>query len=352
MNEQSLRNTIETQDRPITNNLLGFNRGRSEDADEVMDTEIDRKTHQIVDRLTDAYYRASACFDAYLHFRQTRGRMFEEALPRDKWINRSATYPESHIMHFSILAGMVLVEGLINAYFFSKSSDLGLLGGWIQAITVAFTNVITAFFLIGFLGLRLLQNPDRPFSFAAAIIGTPLALGFVVFLNYTAALYRDLLEVNAATLALGDLAEPTGAILAPVSSAMAGTGIQTLEGLLLFGLGVTFAAIAAFKGATFDDRLIGYGTAQRRAINAAAHLSGVLKQLPHTHRENTESAVEIEESLSGPTRREAIALKRKIDKFFAADNSRSIQLYEQAADTDLTDTAETSGSDKPPFPAR
>ncbi|MBL4544474.1 MAG: hypothetical protein JKP95_00655 [Oceanicaulis sp.] len=57
---------------------------------------------------------------------------------------------------------MVLVEGLINAYFFSKSSDLGLLGGWIQAITVAFTNVITAFFLIGFLGLRLLQNPTAP----------------------------------------------------------------------------------------------------------------------------------------------------------------------------------------------
>ena len=133
---------------------------------------------------------------------------------------------------------------------------------------------------------------------------------------------------------------------------MTGTGIQTLEGLLLFGLGVTFAAIAAFKGATFDDRLIGYGTAQRRAINAAAHLSAVLKQLPHTHRENTESAVEIEESLSGPTRREAIALKRKIDKFFAADNSRSIQLYEQAADTDLTDPVETSGSDKPPFPGR
>ena len=347
-----MRDAIETQDRPISNNLLGLNRGRSEDSDDAMDTEIDRKTHQMFDRLTDAYYRASTSFDAYLHFRQTRGRMFEEALPRDKWINRSATYPDSHIMHFSILAGMVLVEGLINAYFFSKSSDLGLLGGWIQAITVAFTNVITSFFLIGFLGLRLLQNPDRPFSFAAAIIGTPMAVGFVVFLNYTAALYRDLLELNAATLALGDLAEPTGAILAPVSSAFSLTGIQTLEGLLLFGLGITFAAIAAFKGATFDDRLIGYGTAQRRAINAAAHLSAVLKQLPHTHREHAQDPDDIEASLSAPTRREAIALKRKIDKFFAADNSRSIQLYEQAPDTDLTDSRDEASADKPPFPGR
>ena len=77
-----MRDAIETQDRPISNNLLGLNRGRSEDSDDAMDTEIDRKTHQMFDRLTDAYYRASASFDAYLHFRQTRGRMFEEALPR------------------------------------------------------------------------------------------------------------------------------------------------------------------------------------------------------------------------------------------------------------------------------
>jgi len=350
-----MRDAIETDERPITRNLLGLNRNAADEAGDAMDTEIDRKTHQIVDRLTDAYYRASASFDAYLNFRQTRGRMFGGPLPADKWISRSATYPESHIMHFSILAAMVLVEGLINAYFFSKSSDLGLLGGWIQAITVAFTNVIAAFFLIGFLGLRLLQNPDRPFSFAAAIVGVPLATGFIVFLNYTAALYRDLLELNAATLALGDLAEPSGEILAPVSAALAQTQIQTLEGLLLFILGVTFAAIAAFKGATFDDRLIGYGTAQRRAISAAAHLSAVLKQLPHDHREDMVDG-DIE-SLSAPTRRRAIALKRQIDDFFSADNSRAMRLYHhnQALDPsmgahDMEQDLETG--DKPPFPGR
>ena len=46
-----MRDAIETQDRPISNNFLGLNRGRSEDSDDIMDTEIDRKTHQMFDRL-------------------------------------------------------------------------------------------------------------------------------------------------------------------------------------------------------------------------------------------------------------------------------------------------------------
>ena len=32
-----MRDAIETQDRPISNNLLGLNRGRSEDSDDAMD---------------------------------------------------------------------------------------------------------------------------------------------------------------------------------------------------------------------------------------------------------------------------------------------------------------------------
>lgn len=349
-----MRDTIETETKLSPQNLDPLRPGA---ADAEIDTEIDRKSHQIVDRLTDAYYRASANFEAYLTFRQTRGRMFGGPLPRERWIDRPASYPDSHIMHFSILAGMVLVEGLINAYFFSKSSDLGLLGGWIQAITVAFTNVIASFFLIGFLGLRLLQNPDRIFSFVAAVIGVPIIVGLVVFLNYTAAVYRDLLELNAAALALGDLATAAvqqgtvasaeDSILAPVTEALRFEGIKTLEGLLLFILGVTFATIAAFKGATFDDRLIGYGVLQRRARSSLAHLSAVLKHLPHDYVEDGRSG----DSVSGPTRRAAIELKHQADAFFSADNSQALRRQAEASwEADVLD--EEDNQDKPPFPGR
>lgn len=311
---------------------------------------IDQKTHQIVDRLTDAYYRAAGDFNAYLDFRSTRGRMFGGALPPHRWVQRAAQYPDSHIMHFSILAGLILFEGLANAYFFSKASDLGLLGGWIQAITVAFTNVIAAFFLIGFVGLRSLSNPDRPFSFIAALIGVPAALSFVVFLNFSAAHYRDLLEINEAALATGALAG-TGEILAPVTRALTFQPFETLEALLLFILGITFAAIAAFKGATFDDRLIGYGAVQRRAIRSAAHLAAVIKQVPLDRSTEPSGG---SNSVGASTYEDAVQLKLDIDAYFAEQTQRALSRHREAADYQ-DDTARyhaqsASRDDKPPFP--
>jgi hypothetical protein len=292
----------------------------------VADEKVDQKTQQISDRLTYAYQRAASAFIGYIKFKDTRGSRFGEASGVQP-ITRPPTYPDSHIMTFSILAGLVLFEGLANAYFFSKGSDLGLLGGWIQAITVAGTNVVASFFVIGFLGLRMLQNPHRPFSFAAACVFTPLAAMFIVFLNWSAAHYRDLLELNAATLALGGT-EQTGEILAPVTRALTFTPFETLEALLLFILGLTFAIIAAFKGATFDDRLIGYGAAHRKLVNASAHLAAVLKQLPTARPQEAfdedGEPVALEHAADRGhshinTRERAIALKYEIDDLFAEE---------------------------------
>jgi hypothetical protein len=203
---------------------------------------------------------------------------------RAKWniTDRSAIYPKSHILHFSILAGLVLFEGMANAYFFSTGSDLGLLGGWLQAITVSFTNVIAAFFLIGFLGMRNLSNfhdgsnNKQKLSGFLAFVGIAISGAALFTLNLTAAHYRDLLEINSATLALGG-SETTGEILSPVSAAMANPfGFQTLEALLLLILGVTFAVIAAFKGRTFDDVIPGYGGATRRLEAASLELEAAI----------------------------------------------------------------------------
>ena len=285
------RDRVEMVGRPPFKYLRGDDNdtGYDEDMSEATESESgtnganqsrrhDRAINRVGDRLTYATAYAQDQLRAYRDFQRTRGRWDEKPLAKERWVVRGAHSPESHIMTFSILAGLILFEGLANAYFFSKGSDLGLLGGWIQAITVAFTNVIAAFFLVGFLGIRMLQNPDRPFSFALAAVGVPVAVLFIVFLNFTAAHYRDLLELNAATLALGDL-EGTGEILAPVTRALTFQPVETLEALLLLILGVTFAAIAAFKGATFDDRLMGYGAIQRRYNRALASLEQALKQV-------------------------------------------------------------------------
>ncbi len=289
--------------------------GRIED----MTEQLDQATQKMSDRLTYAYQRAASAFSAYLNFKDTRGSRFGESQGVAP-ILRAPAYPDSHIMTFSILAGLVLFEGLANAYFFSKGSDLGLLGGWIQAITVAFTNVIASFFIIGFLGLRMLQNPHRPFSFAAACVFVPVAVLLIGFLNFSAAHYRDLLEINAATLAMGDLA-PTGEYLTPITRALTFAPFETLEALLLFILGMTFAVIAAFKGATFDDRLIGYGAAHRRLVAASSHLAAVIKQLPASRLADDEGDAPMTGSVGdhGVTRQRAIDLKHDIDRVFLED---------------------------------
>ena len=233
-----------------------------------------------------ALSRASAIARARLadlrKFRRTWGGAVEdapgsEAKPAIKPIDRAAIYPQSHILHFSVLATLVLFEGLANAYFFSKGSDLGLLGGWLQAITVSFTNVIAAFFLIGYLGLRHMSNRHKPILASLAAVGVGLTVVALLMLNLTASHFRDLLEFNAVTLALGG-AETTGTVLTPVSDARNNPfGIETLEALLLFILGSTFAVIAAFKGRTFDDAIPGYGGVTRRLESASRDLEKALE---------------------------------------------------------------------------
>ena len=231
-----------------------------------------------------AIARAHRAFENLKRFRRTSGWAFEDTLPSDeakakgRAIERAAIYPDSHILHFSILAGLVLVEGLANAYFFSTGSDLGLLGGWLQAITVSFTNVIASFFLIGYLSMRHLMNPQKTWFFIPAAIGLPIGIAFIVILNLAAAHYRDLLELNAATLAMGD-SGVTGQLLAPLPAVFENPfGLQTLEAYLLLTLGLTFAAIAAFKGRTFDDAIPGYGVVQRKAERAARELNRSMKR--------------------------------------------------------------------------
>jgi len=237
---------------------------------------------------------------------------------RNKWniTDRAAIYPESHILHFSILAALVLFEGMANAYFFSTGSDLGLLGGWLQAITVSFTNVIAAFFLIGFLGMRQLSNfhiganMKQMGAGLLALAGIAVAAFALFGLNLTAAHFRDLLELNAATLAIGG-SETTGAVLSPVLEARTNPfGFQTLEALLLLILGVTFAIIAAYKGRTFDDVIPGYGGVTRRLVAASNALETAIfsKKNGSLPQEKVEDALllhaEICKDLAGPAKAE------------------------------------------------
>jgi hypothetical protein len=329
--------------------------------------QIEIKSHQISDRLVEAYANASAALQDYLRFKTSHGDIFGRENPNIAPIMRAPVYPDSHIMTFSILASMVLIEGLANAYFFSRGSDLGLLGGWIQAITVAATNIAVGFFLIGFLGIRMIQNTKLVYF---PVIGwTLIATGIVavVVINLSAAHYRDRMEIEAMQLDAGidaliesydDPVADTGAIGTTDSFDETSSTVEpgyienngqndtqeplahngfvqfvsngpfvTLEALLLFVLGMTFAVIAAFKGATFDDRFIGFGATHRRMKKSLAQLTATLKQLP-------KEAID-DDKADSPTKRvnlreRAVELKHKMEDLIASEADDALKDYKQA----------------------
>lgn len=59
-------------------------------------------------------------------------------------IQRPARYPEgvgASVLRWGVLVAMVLVEAIANGTFFAQGNDLGLIGGWSEALIIAIINV-------------------------------------------------------------------------------------------------------------------------------------------------------------------------------------------------------------------
>ncbi len=78
-----------------------------------------------------------------IHDRKTERLMRRElsAFVTSNEIHRESDYPDSHILHWAIVVALVVAESIANSYFFSKGSDLGLLGGVFQAFLISVVNI-------------------------------------------------------------------------------------------------------------------------------------------------------------------------------------------------------------------
>ena len=163
-----------------------------------------------------------------------------------------ARYPASRLFHYSVVAVILLLESVLNGYFFAKGSEFGLLGGVSQSIAVAVLNILPAFFIAGLILLRYSLHVSF-WKRSLAQLATLAWLAWVLLFNLGVAHYRDLLASQpdqALTLTINELFSQPFA-LADINS-----------WLLLF-LGVFFALIAAWDGFRSDDPYPGYGSRQR-----------------------------------------------------------------------------------------
>jgi len=171
---------------------------------------------------------------------------------RSNGITRGAEYPESKILGYGLLLFIVVLETIINSYFFARASDFGLLGGAMQAAMVSIVNVAWSF-IMAVIAYRALHYRSA-FKKLAGMVGVTVHIVTAIVINLAVAHYRDLIAINpdaAMQLTLEKMRQ------APLE-------LETLDAALLLIIGCAISVISVWKGYTFDDRYPGYGEQHRK----------------------------------------------------------------------------------------
>jgi hypothetical protein len=221
-------------------------------------------------------------------------------------ISAQAVYPESHILHFGIIAVLALVETFINAFFYENAQ--GLLGGFFVALGVSIVNMGGAVSLgFGFRHKNLRATESK-------LAGWTCLFMFVVISIYCNALFAAFRSEYQL------LADPTDPLQVRKGFALAAANagrvffldmhIADLSSFVLFALGIFLSGFAFYKGYSLDDRYPGYGKLDRlvKACRVAeAELQELLRQRVrdwlHHRRADVQSALNEPSQIIGLTSR-------------------------------------------------
>lgn len=156
-----------------------------------------------------------------------------------------------------ILLAIFVFEVLLNAFFLAKGSELGYLGGAVEALTFALVNVGVSF-LIAVAGVRQLNHRNllrKLFGFVSLLLYLALAVG----LNLALAHYR---EVSAA-----QVADAGREVLVRLQTRP--LAIDDVKSWLFFTLGILCSSIAFADAFLIFDPYPGYAPLEKRWV--AAH---------------------------------------------------------------------------------
>ena len=155
-----------------------------------------------------------------------------------------------------VLLAIFVFEVFLNGFFLAKGSELGYLGGAVEAFTFALLNVGVSF-LIAAAGVRELNHRNllrKLFGFLSLLCYLALAIG----LNLALAHYR---EVS------GSLVSDAGReVLMRLEAAP--LAIADVKSWLFFGLGILCSLIAFVDAFLIFDPYPGYGSLEKRRTDA------------------------------------------------------------------------------------
>ena len=234
-----------------------------------------------------------------------------------------SSHPKVPMLQMSIIALMIIFESAANAYFFAKESEFGLAGGIFQAAAVSLANVATAFFIVGYWGMRHISMPfdiDNIFSrrnlyVVMGLVAIIVGLSLVFLVNLSAAHYRNILDMQALGQELPAdlptkvlphfivdpavcekiLSSPLGETIgsAATNAMCRPFALHSLDAMVLFALGLAIAAFAAFEGRRLDSPFPGFSDAARGLERARSDLQDALYDFEDSYEDIKELVLEV-----------------------------------------------------------
>ncbi len=234
-----------------------------------------------------------------------------------------SSHPKVPMLQMSIIALMIIFESAANAYFFAKQSEFGLAGGIFQAAAVSLANVATAFFIVGYWGMRHISMPidwENPFSrrnlyILMGLVAIIVGLSLVFLVNLSAAHYRNILDMQALGQGFPEglpttviphfivdpavcdkiLTSPLGETIgsAATNAMCRPFALHSLDAMVLFALGLAIAAFAAFEGRRLDSPFPGFSDAARGLERARSDLRDSLYDFEDSYEDIKDLVLEV-----------------------------------------------------------
>lgn len=186
-------------------------------------------------------------------------------------ITTPADYPPSRHWSFAWLITFILIETIMNAFFYQNAN--GLLGGAIVALGVAVVNLGAAWALGHWFTYKNLKDTGWR-AFGWSCLGVAMVLS--IFLNAVFATFRAEYE------AIQDPNDPAQTGVAFGNAIEAATQVfffhfpaSSFMSFILFFIGLIFTGIAFYKGYSFDDKYPGHGNLDRLYRQAKNNFDGL-----------------------------------------------------------------------------
>ena len=178
-----------------------------------------------------------------------------EKFRNDNKIERSSISPRSGALATGIIIFILIIETMLNGYFFGKGNPLGLVGGWFLAFILSSIN-ITIGISVGKYILPY-KNHISKNKKNFAILGYVFYLILIFGFNFLIGHWRDI-------SALGIEASIDDFIMRSANPLF----FEDLESILLIMVGFLFSFYSSIHGYRLDDPYPGYGPISRRYEDA------------------------------------------------------------------------------------